>query len=46
MRTFSDAESHVDTINLEADIPIIMFDPHIENAKDLVIPFLYYANCA
>jgi hypothetical protein len=39
MINFSDAESHANDINLEDDRPTIMFDLHIENAKDYVAPF-------
>jgi hypothetical protein len=39
MIIFSDTESHADMINLQDEIPTIMFGPHIENVKDYVAPF-------
>jgi hypothetical protein len=39
MINFPDTESHADMINLQDEIPTIMFGPHIENVKDYVAPF-------
>jgi hypothetical protein len=39
MIIFSDVECHVDVINLQDEIPTIMFGPHIENTKDYVALF-------
>jgi hypothetical protein len=39
MINFSDVESHADVINLQDEIPMIMFGLHIENPKDFVAPF-------
>jgi hypothetical protein len=39
MIIFYDAKCHVDVINLQDEIPTIMFGPHIENTKDSVAPF-------
>jgi hypothetical protein len=34
-----DDEGHADVINLQDEIPTIMFGPHIKNTKDYVAPF-------
>jgi hypothetical protein len=39
MIKFSDAECHTNVLNLQDEIPTIMFFPHIENTKDFVAPF-------
>jgi hypothetical protein len=36
---FSDAECHVDIINMHDERPTIMFGPQIENNKDSIAPF-------
>jgi hypothetical protein len=35
----SNVECHIDVINIQDEIPTIMFGPHIENTKDFVSPF-------
>jgi hypothetical protein len=39
MINFFDVECHADMINLQYEKPMIMFGPHIQNARDSVAPF-------